>query len=76
VVITWGWEGNPSLPPGASTVEFALQPDAGGTLLSLRHSGLPDGESAALHDEGWRMFTRRLTVAVQGGDPGPMPAQP
>lgn len=74
VVITWGWEGNPSLPPGASTVEFTLQPDADGTLLSLRHSGLPDGESAAMHEEGWRMFTGRLSIAAQGGDPGAMPA--
>jgi uncharacterized protein YndB with AHSA1/START domain len=60
VVFTWGWEGNEAVPPGSTSVEVTLEADGDGTLLSLRHSGLPDGEAAALHEQGWRHFTARL----------------
>jgi uncharacterized protein YndB with AHSA1/START domain len=76
VVFSWGWEGNDAVPPGSTLVEFSLAADAGVTLLSLRHSGLPDGEAAAMHDEGWRFFTGRLAIVLGGGDPGPMPPAP
>jgi uncharacterized protein YndB with AHSA1/START domain len=76
VVFTWGWEGNADLPPGSTTVELSLEAEGDGTMLSLRHTGLPDGEAAAMHDEGWRFFTGRLSTAVLGGDPGLMPSQP
>ncbi len=67
VVYTWGWEGNEGVPPGSTTVEVVLTADGDGTLLSLRHSGLPDGEAAAMHEEGWRHFTERLADAVGHG---------
>jgi uncharacterized protein YndB with AHSA1/START domain len=73
VIFTWGWEGDATLPPGTSTVEIDLQPDGTGTAVIVRHSGLPDGASAAVHEEGWRFFTERLAIAASGGDPGPMP---
>lgn len=76
VVFTWGWEGNDLVPPGSSRVELDLDADGEGTILSLRHTGLPDGEAAAMHEEGWRFFTGRLMIAAGGGDPGPMPAEP
>ena len=76
VVFTWGWEGSEAVPPGSTTVEIDLEPDGDATTLTLRHSGLPDGESAAMHEEGWRLFTSRLATAATGGDPGPMPASP
>lgn len=76
VVFTWGWEGNPDVPPGSTTVELTLEADGDGTVLSLRHTGLPDGEAAAMHEEGWRFFTERLAIAVRGADPGPMPPEP
>ena len=76
VVFTWGWEGSEAVPPGSTTVECDLEPDGDTTTLTLRHSGLPDGESAAMHDEGWRLFTSRLATVAAGGDPGPMPASP
>jgi uncharacterized protein YndB with AHSA1/START domain len=76
VVFTWGWEGNDRVPPGSTVVEFSLASDDGATLLSLRHSGLPDGQTAAMHEEGWRFFTGRLAVLVTGGDPGAMPPTP
>jgi uncharacterized protein YndB with AHSA1/START domain len=76
VVFTWGWEGNEHVPPGSTTVEVVLEPDGDGTLMSLRQSGLPDGESAAMHEEGWKFFSPRLAVVVAGGDAGPMPPIP
>jgi len=39
VVFTWG--GVEGLQPGQSTVEFLLEPDGRGTLVRLRHRGLP-----------------------------------
>lgn len=69
VVFTWGWEGDQGVPPGSTTVELTLEADGDGTVLSLRHSGLPDGEAAALHEEGWRHFTARLALAARGTDP-------
>jgi uncharacterized protein YndB with AHSA1/START domain len=73
VVFTWGWEGNAGVPPGSTTVELTLEADGEGTVLSLRHTGLPDGEAAAMHEEGWRFFTERLAVATRGEDIRPMP---
>ena len=57
LVFTWGWEGNPDVPPGSTTVELSLVAEGDGTVLSLRHTGLPTGEAAAIHEEGWRFFT-------------------
>jgi uncharacterized protein YndB with AHSA1/START domain len=76
VVFSWGWEGNDGVPPGSTTVELTLEADGDGTVLSLRHTGLPDGEAAAMHEEGWRFFTSRLAAAVRGVDPGPIPPEP
>lgn len=64
VVFTWGWEGNQGIPPGSTTVELTLEPDGDGTVLSLRHTGLPDGEAAAMHEEGWRHFTAQLATTI------------
>jgi len=50
VVFTWG--GVEGLQPGQSTVEFVLEPDDGGTLVRLRHYGLP-GPALEPHRRGW-----------------------
>ena len=76
VVFTWGWEGNDGVPPGSTTVELTLEADGEGTVLSLRHTGLPDGEATAMHEEGWRHFTDRLVVVTRGEDPGPIFPEP
>jgi uncharacterized protein YndB with AHSA1/START domain len=73
VVFTWGWEGNADIPPGSTTVTVILEADGEHTVLLLRHAGLPDGEPAAMHEEGWRMFTGRLAVVCAGIDPGAVP---
>lgn len=76
VVFTWGWEGNDHLPPGSSRVELTLTADGDATILLLRHDGLPDGEAAAMHEEGWIFFTGRLATVIRGGNAGPMPPAP
>src|SRR5262245_38074597 len=50
VVFTWG--GVEGLRPGQSTVEFVLEPDDDGTLVQLRHYGLP-GPTVEPHRHGW-----------------------
>ena len=64
VVFTWGWEGDPKVPPGSTTVEITLEADGEDTIVRLRHRGLPDEETLATHDEGWRFFTGRLAIAA------------
>lgn len=76
VVFTWGWEGNAEVPPGSTTVELRLSSDGDGTVLSLRHTGLPDESAAMLHQEGWTSFLERLRMAARGEDAGPMRAGP
>ena len=73
VVFTFGWEAEGSSePPGSTTVEVTLVPDGEGTLLRLVHSGVPD-EMRRGSTGGWDHYLLRLTVAAEGGDPGPDP---
>lgn len=69
VVVTWGMAGSAVLPPGASTVSFALEPIPSGTRLDLHHSDLPDSAVEG-HADGWEHFMPRLVTAGQGGTPG------
>ena len=69
VVFSWGWEGSPDLPPGASTVTITLEPAAGGTLVRLVHEGLT-GEQADGHALGWNHYLGRLVSAAAEGDAG------
>ena len=80
LVFTWGWEPIPGLgegqhevQPGASTVEVSLVADGDGTVLVVRHAGLPSDASCRFHNFGWEMTLGRLVVAAEGGDPGPYP---
>jgi uncharacterized protein YndB with AHSA1/START domain len=70
LVISFGYAGSDSLPPGASTVEVRLIAEAGGTLVELEHRDLPD-EEAAGHVRGWDHYLPRLATVAAGGDPGP-----
>ena len=71
IVFTWGWEGDPNVPPGSSRVEITLTPDGDHTLVTLTHSDLPDAASGAAHAEGWDYFLPRLATAAEGVDEGP-----
>jgi len=68
IEIAWGEAGNAAMPPGATRLLVSLAPHAGGTRVTLEHSGLTPGE-AKKHAIGWPHFIDRLAVAARGGDP-------
>jgi len=70
LVHTWGWEGDEHVPPGATTVEYELQPEGEGTLLRFTHRDLPSKQSAESHTQGWDHYLPRLAEAASGHDPG------
>jgi uncharacterized protein YndB with AHSA1/START domain len=80
LVMTWGFEGSPMLPrglarvpPGSSTVEFTFVPDGDGTIIRVRHSGLPTEEAQFAHKLGWNSYLPRLAAVRAGRDPGEHP---
>jgi uncharacterized protein YndB with AHSA1/START domain len=75
VAFTWGWETRDSgsavlqelpqeLPPERSLVEIDLESAEGGTVLHLRHSGLP-GTLSKVHGERWMHYLDRLDGAAR-----------
>ena len=67
LVMTWGWEAaGDSTPPGASRVEVTFVPDGDGTILRLRHSGLP-ADAVEPHAQGWDQFLPGLAEAATAG---------
>lgn len=68
IAFTWGWEGRDDLPPGQSLVEIELVPKGSGTLLRLRHSGLPKTAGAPFtpkdHAKRWSHYLVRLEKAA------------
>ena len=72
IEVAWGEAGNDLMPPGATRLVVRLEAVAGGTLLTLVHSGLHPTE-AAKHGIGWPHFLGRLAVLAGGGDPGEDP---
>ena len=70
---SFGWRGRDDTPPGSGLIEIDLLEREGGTLLRLTHSGLPDAEACANHEQGWTHYLARLAVTAAGGDPGPDP---
>lgn len=70
---TFGWKGQDRTPPGSTLIEIDLIEREGGTLLLMTHSGLRDQEACAAHEQGWRHYLDRMSVAAAGGDPGPDP---
>jgi uncharacterized protein YndB with AHSA1/START domain len=72
IVFSFGWEpteGAPAIAPRSTLVEVTLTPDGDGTVLDLRHSGLP----VAARDEhraGWGHFLPLLAEAAGGSGAG------
>ena len=67
--VTFTWGGVEGLKPGQSTVEFLIESDGAGTLVRLRHFGLP---SSALesHRRGWvHSGLAKLKDAAEGRRP-------
>lgn len=73
IVLSFGWEDDPSVPPGSTTLELTLTPEADGTHVRLVHRGLPTGTQREQHEHGWTHYLARLSVASAGGDPGADP---
>ena len=70
VVFSWGWEGEGHpIPPGSTTVEITLTPEAAGTRLNFLHRDLP-ADAVGDHENGWDHFLERLQVLAGGADPG------
>ena len=66
LVFSFGWEpteGVPDIAPGQSRVEVTLLDDAGDTIMTLRHTGIPDAY-ADLHASGWSQFLPLLAAAA------------
>src|SRR5258708_2615754 len=59
VVFTWGFENNPQIPPGSSTVSITLTADHTGTRVRLVHTGLPHPAIAPNH-QGWAGYLAQL----------------
>jgi uncharacterized protein YndB with AHSA1/START domain len=69
LVFSFGWEPSddaPAIAPGQSRVEVTLIEDAGDTILTLRHSGIPDAV-AGIHAVGWSNHLPLLAAAVAKG---------
>ncbi|MDQ2914887.1 MAG: SRPBCC domain-containing protein [Chloroflexota bacterium] len=64
IVLTWGFEGDPDLPPGSSSVEITLESDGLATVVRLEHRGLPQSHRRR-HDDGWAYFLGRLSSAAR-----------
>jgi uncharacterized protein (TIGR03086 family) len=69
IVFGWGWEGNPDLPPDASSVTVTVEPSGTGSRVTLVHEGL-DAEQEVSHAEGWNHFLDRLEKLAATGDAG------
>ena len=61
----------PRRPPGIVHGRISLEPDGGGTLLTLRHAGLPDDATMRMHGAGWDMYLDRLDLLARGEEPPP-----
>lgn len=75
LVVSWGYAGSASLPPGTSTVEIRLTAIGAGTRVDLEHRDLPAPQLRA-HVIGWMHYLDRLQRAATGHNPGPDPGMP
>ena len=65
IVFSWGYsDPAKNLPPKSSRVSIDLASIPGGTLVTLRHSGLPR-EMGRNHAMGWRHYLSALANAAQ-----------
>ena len=64
IVFSWGWEASADVPPGSTTVEITLTAEGEGTVLRLRHMGLPTVEQSSSHRNGWVMYGARINGII------------
>ena len=63
---SFGWDASEVVPPGSSLVEIDLLEQPDGTVVRLTHTGLPNTERCASHDEGWAHYLGRLAEVAAG----------
>jgi uncharacterized protein YndB with AHSA1/START domain len=68
LVMSWGWEGHPTVPPGSTIVEITLTPEQDATVLRLRHLGLPSEGERREHTDGWERYAGKLAGLLAGAD--------
>jgi uncharacterized protein YndB with AHSA1/START domain len=80
LVFSWGVESSIGLPrcfqgvpPGSSMVEVRILPDGDGTIIRVRHMGLPDEEASWGTGVGWDGYLPRLVAILGGDEPGEDP---
>lgn len=65
VVFSWGLDnGKHGVVAGSTKVAIDLTPIESGTLLVLRHTGLPTKEARREHMMGWRHYVSKLGTSV------------
>ena len=69
LVLGWGWDGDDTLPPDASTVTVVIEPAGDGSRVTLTHAGLV-GAQLDGHAEGWKHYLERLERFAVKGDAG------
>lgn len=63
LAFTWGVAKGPQageMPAGSTRVSIALEPTERGTLVTLRHAGLPTDASRRDHEFGWKGYLGQL----------------
>lgn len=67
VVFTWGYDKSAhGMAPGSTTVTIELSDIESGTLVKLRHEGIPNEEARQGHRHGWKHYISRLADAAVG----------
>jgi uncharacterized protein YndB with AHSA1/START domain len=69
LVVSWGRVGSATFAPSSSTLEVSFTPEAGGTRVSIVHTGVPESERQR-HALGWRHYLTRLAIVAAGGVAG------
>ena len=52
-----------------SMVTVTFEKKGAGTLMTLRHSGLPNDDMATAHEKGWKSILERFADLSVGGSP-------
>ncbi|MCK6456194.1 MAG: SRPBCC domain-containing protein [Phycisphaerae bacterium] len=64
-VYSWGYESGPSaVKPESSTLTITLTGNEEGTLVTLRHDGLPSEAERIGHTAGWRHYLAMMSTAA------------
>ena len=67
ICMTWGYEGAANeMPPGSTRVEILLTSSPRGTIVELRHTGIPTSAGREGHFGGWTHYLSMLARSAIG----------